>query len=144
VFLITHTKVIDFKIHTDALTQILKQKGFENGPQPGGIHLARSMIDRLLAEKELEIANKKSHQQDYQQQPKFVILRKEQEPFQQNNGSNKEPTPSSPSPTMDIPMTNHSFGINISSEEQQSMDGVDANDHSGKEAATATVLDNKL
>lgn len=38
----------------DALTMMLKEEGFDNVSFPGGIHLARSLIDRLLAEKEKE------------------------------------------------------------------------------------------
>jgi hypothetical protein len=37
----------------DSITLILKQEGFDNFSSSGGIHLARSLIDRVLAEKDL-------------------------------------------------------------------------------------------
>jgi hypothetical protein len=42
---------------------VLKQEGFDNSEKPGGIHLARSLIDRLLAEKEAEQTECKKQRQ---------------------------------------------------------------------------------
>jgi hypothetical protein len=69
----------------DSLTLMLKQEGLDNPAMPGGIHLARSLIDRMLAQKELEMAGKKQQSNDDGGGHPVESANKQPQQNQQNN-----------------------------------------------------------
>lgn len=72
-------------IFSDAVTLILKQEGFDIPTIPGGIHLARSLIDRLLDEKEKEDEKMGRTRGHAQNEPKLIMRSMPQPQPAQNN-----------------------------------------------------------